>query len=517
MTDLLVTYDAVIEILEGLSPSSSAGADGIHPSLLHNCSAVIALPLSIIINKSLFEGVLPAEWKHSRVAPIHKSGSKFNPLNYRPVSVTSAPCKVAERLLANHIISYLEEMNLLSGRQFGFRKGRSTEDQLLLSYGKIAKEVDRGRIVDAVYLDYSKAFDVLSHQILIEKAESIGFSPQILNWIRSFLFGRVMQVSVNGMSSNPRSVCSGVPQGSVLGPLLFIIYVNSLGVNFNCEWYSFADDMKIFASKPKLPLLAVDPALQEDLNNLYTISSSWNLKLNPNKCVLMRFGGGNYIDGEDSGYVLGGTGLNLVKTHRDLGVLIDLSLRFHPHISEIIRKSSGLANQLLRATVCRSPIFMVTLFISHIRPLIEYCSTLWNYGYLGDVRKLESVQRRWTANVAGMEELNYPERLNRLNLFSIQGRLLRSDLIKIWKAFWSGIDTGLMEMFERQFHRSTRGHSCKLSLPVCHSDTLRRFLTVRSVEVWNSLPVEVVEAQTIYAFKSGLDRHMHQQFFATII
>ena len=153
MTDILVTYDAVIEILDGISPSSSAGADGIHPSLLHNCSAVIALPLSIIINKSLFEGALPAEWKHSRVAPIHKSGSKFNPLNYRPVSVTSAPCKVAERLLANHIISYLEEMNLLSGRQFGFRKGRSTEDQLLLSYGKIAREVDRGRIVDAVYLD----------------------------------------------------------------------------------------------------------------------------------------------------------------------------------------------------------------------------------------------------------------------------------------------------------------------------------------------------------------------------
>ena len=135
---------------------------------------------------------------------------------------------------------------MLSNRQFGFRKGRSTEDQLLLSYGKIAREVDIGRTVDAVYLDYSKAFDVLSHRVLLDKAEALGFSRQVLGWIQSFLENRVMQVSVGGCSSSPRLVSSGVPQGSVLGPLLFIMYVNSLGADFNCEWYSFADDLKLF-------------------------------------------------------------------------------------------------------------------------------------------------------------------------------------------------------------------------------------------------------------------------------
>ena len=143
----------------------------------------------------------------------------------------------------------------------------------------------------------------------------------------------------------------------------------------------------------------------------------------------MRFGGGNYVDGEDSGYRLGNASLKLVRTHRDLVVVVDSSLRFHPQIAEVVRKSSGLANQLLRSTVCRSPKFMVTLFISHIRPIVDYCSTLWNLGYLGDVRKLEGVQRRWTANVSGLEGLDYPERLSRLNIYSIKERLLRSQTL----------------------------------------------------------------------------------------
>ena len=168
-----------------------------------------------------------------------------------------------------------------------------------------------------------------------------------------------------------------------------------------------------FVSKSRLAACTVDTALQEDLNNLHNISLSWNLNLNPKKCVLMRFGTANYLDGEASGYTLGNSSLNLVRTHRDLGVLIDSSLRFHPHVAEVVRKSSGLANQLIRNTVCRSLKFMTTLFISHIRPILDYCSTVWNHGYLGNVRLLESVQRRWTANVSGLEGLSYPERLQR--------------------------------------------------------------------------------------------------------
>lgn len=236
--------------------------------------------------------------------------------------------------------------------------------------------------------------------------------------------------------------------------------------------------------------------------------------MNPKKCVVMRFGSSNYSDGADSGYMLGGVSLKLVNTHRDLGVLVDSSLRFHPHIAEIVRKSSGLANQLIRSTVCRSPKFMVTLFISHLRPILDYCSTVWNCGYLGDMRKLEGVQRRWTSNVSGLEGLEYEDRLKILNLYSIRGRLVRSDLIKVWRAFQSDGDIDLLSLFERHYHAATRGHSYKISLPRCHSNTLRRFLSARTVEIWNGLPTDVVQAQTVTTFKARLDAHMGPRFFA---
>ena len=514
MEEISVHYDNVLKVLLSLSSSTSPGPDGIHPAFLKNCASVVALPLTLIIRRSLETGVVPQEWKRSRVVPIFKSGSKCDPLNYRPVSLTSCCCKVAERLLAEHIHNYLQQSHLLSDRQFGFRRGHSTDDQLLLTYSKIVADVDGGRVVDSIYLDYSKAFDVLNHNILLEKLESIGFCPIIIRWIRSFLCGRLMQVAVSGTSSTPREVLSGVPQGSVLGPLLFIIYVNSLGVDFSCEWFAFADDLKLFCSRPRMQGSEPDLALQRDLDALHQISLSWNLRLNPTKCVVIRFGARcGYEPNSNSGYTLGGEVLRLVKSHRDLGVIVDTSLRFHLHVSTVVQKASSLVNQLLRCTVCRSPEFMLKLFVSHIRPILDYCSTVWNLGFLGDVRKLESIQRRWTREVFDFSDLDYRERLARLKLFSVSGRLLRADLIKVWKIFHPEVETGLDSMFERQFHRATRGHELKLSNPLCHSEARRRFFNVRVVETWNGLPPGVVECGTVESFKANLDLHMGESFY----
>ena len=193
MENIVITCDGVMSVLSALRESSCPGPDGIHPALLKNCASAVALPLTLIIKKSLESGRLPESWKESRVIPIFKAGPKYVPLNYRPVSMTSCDCKTAERLLADHIIEYLEEGNVLSDRQFGFRKGFSTEDQLLLAYCRISGAVDKGQVVDAVYLDFSKAFDVLSFSILLDKLRALGFCQQILDWIESFLRGRTMK------------------------------------------------------------------------------------------------------------------------------------------------------------------------------------------------------------------------------------------------------------------------------------------------------------------------------------
>ena len=241
-------------------------------------------------------------------------------------------------------------------------------------------------------------------------------------------------------------------------------------------------------------------------------SSSWNLTLNPDKCVVMRFGADVAAEG-GSGYYLNGVELELVKTHRDLGVIVDNTLKFHGHVNSVVGKAAGLANQLLRATVCREESFMVTLFVSHIRPLLDYCSTVWNLGYVGDLQKLERVQRRWTKEIHGLGEVSYGERLRRLGLYSIKGRLFRADLVKTWKAFHSKVDVGLSQVFERVSHPSTRGHQFKLSIPVCRSEIRRRFFSVRVVNSWNNLPPEVVSTDSLESFKSYLDRLLSDKFY----
>ena len=279
-------------------------------------------------------------------------GTKFEPLNYRPVSLTSVCCKIMERLIHKHVVDYLDDNGLLSDKQFGFRKGRSTEDQLLLTYSSVIGRVDGGEVVDMVYLDFSKAFDLVCHSVLMVKLSQLGFSRGIMAWIEAFLVDRRMWVTVGGCDSEWVRVTSGVPQGSVLGPLLFLIYVNSISEGLECEWYSFADDFKLYVSFARAGVLGPGTVLQRDLDRISLVSSSWNLKLNAEKCVVMRFGSRERFGGEvGSGYFLDGAELRLVGEQRDLGVVIDPSLKFHSHVDVTVRKASGLANNLLRCTV----------------------------------------------------------------------------------------------------------------------------------------------------------------------
>ena len=447
--------------------------------------------------------------------PIFKNGRKSDALNYRPVSLTSVCCKVMERVLYCHIVKHLDENGIISEKQFGFRKGRSTEDQLLLTYGEIIRAVDAGEIVDVIYLDFSKAFDLVSHSVMLEKIAKLGFLLKVVDWIRSFLIGRCMKVSVHGKDSNGMDVKSGVPQGSVLGPLLFLIYINSLTSGLRSSYYGFADDYKFYMARKKGIKVDCSMDLQEDLDRVSSVARSWNLKLNRKKCVVMRFGRGNLNVSNEvgSGYFLNGEELEIVARHRDLGVIVDPTLKFHEHVESVVRRASALANSLLRATVCRSETFMVSLFVSHIRPLLDYCSCVWNMGYVVDSGMLESIQRRWTKQIAGMENLSYLDRLKKLSLYSIRGRLLRTDLIKIWKVLSGYSSPQLLDLFDQQYHHATRGHSMKLAVPRCRTDVRRRFLDVRVVQCWNSLDQHGVELRNLEQFKTYLDRSIGDRFY----
>ena len=336
-----VTAASVRGVFLDLDVDSSMGPDGIHPCLLKSCPSLVE-PMFLIFSRSLDDGVLPAQWKFSEIVPIFKKGSRRDPLNYRPISLTSVCCKSLERLIASALMDYLESNLLMSPDQFGFRKGRAVEDQLLLVYEDVTMWLDSGCCVDMVLFDFSKAFDVVSHEVLLDKLSLLGISGRLLGWIGDFLVGRQMCVSVSGARSLPRPVLSGVPQGSVLGPLLFLVFVNHLPSYLLNKSKMFADDLKIYV---RLERGSGDGDLcQQDIDVLHRVAVSWGLNFNVNKCTIMRFRRGHRglpDDAPITTYTMNGSNLTLGVDARDLGVLVDSSLRFHVHASHVVDKSVG--------------------------------------------------------------------------------------------------------------------------------------------------------------------------------
>ena len=515
MPDLDIHVQQVETMLLDLDPFTAVGPDGIHPRVLKSCAPVLSYPLTIIYRRSLSERKLPAHWKKSVIIPIHKKGAKYDPLNYRPLSMTSIPCKKLETLIAAELYEYLECHSLITPHQYGFRPGHTTADQLTLVYDKISKQVDLCRVVDMIFFDFSKAFDVVSHDILLGKLSDLGVRGQVLDWISDFLIGRTMCVEVGGVQSAPRPVLSGVPQGSVLGPILFLIYVNNIAATLSSDYKIFADDLKMYCliphSTPEQYSNATS-ACQSDIDRLQAVGSSWGLSMNSSKCVVMRFKRrGTTLPSPH--YVLNQAELKLVTSHKDLGVVVDSDLKFHSHVRETAHKAGGLAHNLIRATVCRSPEFMVSLFTMHIRPIIDYCSSVWFTGYLQDIRILEAVQRRWTKQIAGFADLDYGQRLRSLSLYSIQGRLMRTDLIFYWKILTGRSSIPPDVMFQFAPPLGTRGHNLKLSVPCCNTDLRKRSFSVRRISEWNDLPQTVVSASSLNVFKRALATHLGDKLY----
>ena len=507
ITELHFSSVDVHTLLKGLDGNSAMGPDHIHPLLLKNCASVLAYPMFVIFSRSLALGTVPNLWKQSTVVPIFKKGNRYVPLNYRPISLTPVSCKLMERLISRHIYEYLDEHSILSDHQFGFRSGRSTVDQLLLVYEEVSRLVDGGESVDVILFDYSKAFDVVNHEILLTKLKCVGIDGLILAWISSFLTNRSMNVCVMGQRSSSKAILSGVPQGSVLGPLLFLVYINHIGSQLSCKYKIFADDLKIYACSTRPSESHTVSSLQSDIEILSRTSESWGLRLNASKCAVLRFTRGlrDQIDRTTSPYLLDGATLPFVNSHRDLGVLIDTSFKFHEHIASISHKASGLSHSFLKSTVCRHPDFMLFLLKTHIRPVLEYGSCLWNTGYVGDARKLERVQRRWTKRIDSLGELSYAERLSELGLYSVQGRLMRADLIQYWKILNGHCCISPESMFA-QPNLTTRGHRLKIHVRRSQTDVRQRFFSMRCVNLWNSLPEWVVTAPDLKSFKRSLEQ-----------
>ena len=387
--DLIITREAVEEKLSRLDPHKSMGPDKIPAFLLKSLSKELSLPLCIIFNKSISEGKLPQDWKKAEVTAIFKKGNKTDPGNYRPVSLTSIICKVLESFIRDQIQDYMEKNNFITSCQHGFRKHRSCVTQLLEVMNDLTNFHENSDSIDIIYMDFAKAFDSVPHKRLINKLKSYGIEGNILNWISDFLNNRSQTVKVNNALSDPAPVVSGIPQGSILGPLLFIIFINDLPDCVQSICKIFADDTKVYNSHKNYSIL------QNDLYKLLDWAREWDLNFNLSKCHVLHMGKRNnknvyYMDRDKT------VKLDTTLSEKDVGVTFSTDLKFDIHIGNIVKKANQLTGLIKRSFLHLDQSMFRDLFKSIVRPHLEYANVIWHPLYKRQASLIEGVQRRAT-------------------------------------------------------------------------------------------------------------------------
>ena len=331
-----VTPEVVANKINNMKENKSPGVDGISPNILKETVEQISMPLAHVFSMSLQEGIVPLEWKEANIIHLFKKGSRSKSVNYRPVSLTSEICKLLETIIRDHMMDFLFKHKLINPSQHGFLKAKSCLTNLLCFFEEITKWVDEVSPVDVIYLDFQKAFDKVPHQRLILNLKSHGMGNSIINWIEQWLTDRKQMVVVDGEVSSWTSVLSGVPQGSVLGPVLFLGYINDLEEGITGSMLKCADDTKLFR---KTREIGDKQNLQDDIDKLVKWSEKWQMLFNFWKCKCLHTGPGN----TGMNYEIGGTILSKNVKEKDLGVTMNANMK----VSEQSRIAASKGNQII--------------------------------------------------------------------------------------------------------------------------------------------------------------------------
>ena len=491
----------VSKYIDKIKLSKSPGPDLFYPAHLKNLKMSIVRPLTQIFNKSFENKTVPTDFKLANVTPIFKKGDRQNAGNYRPISLTSIPGKIQETIIRDRLIDYLEANNLIHNSQHGFRRHRSTTTNLIEFYNYIVDIFDNHKSVDVIYLDFKKAFDTVPHKRLIKKLYAHGIRNRVLEWIENWLKDRRQRVVINGVESNWVNVSSGVPQGSVLGPLLFIIYINDLDDTTNCAVSKFADDTKIGA---KILNLDDRDHLQSDVNIINNWAKKWQLSFNVDKCCVMHFGTRN----RQHNYHMTNLDIKSVDETKDLGTIVTRDLKAHKQCEEACKKANRILGFISRNFEFKSADIIVPLYKSLVRPHLEYAIQFWSPYTIRDVEKLERVQRRATKLIPWLRNKSYEERLKHLGLLSLQTRRLRGELIQAFKILKRFDNVDLERYFELDYYDVSRNNGVKLKNKRFETDVARNFFTYKITSHWNSLPARVVASSSINMFKNRLDEYL---------
>lgn len=436
-----VTSNDVKQILDNLDITKAIGPDGIPGLLFKECSEELSVPLSILFNSSLESGVFPDTFKQAHIIPVYKSsGDKHDISNYRPISLLSIMAKVFEKVVYPHFYNHVS--NEICQNQHGFVCNRSTATNLICFTDYVSRCFNDKQQVDTVYTDFSKAFDKVPHLLLLEKLKSYGINGSLINWCYSYLKDRSQRVVINGHKSNWSRVTSGVPQGSLLGPLFFILYINDLPSIFETsKCLLYADDAKIF--RPILsPSDGVD--FQRDLNKFVKWCAQWKLVLNVNKCFILSFTNKNKKVACD--YFLNESIIVRKTEGKDLGIYLKCSMNYDLHVSKVKNKALQILGFIKRNCKgfksCKS---VKSLYCSMVRSIVEYCSPVWAPWQKTYIEQIESVQKRFIRYLCNKSNIDYfsdsyVTHLSTFNLTNLESRRKYLKLLMLHKCLHGTIN-----------------------------------------------------------------------------
>ena len=418
ITSIVLTTEEIYHVLSNLDENKATGPDKIPAALLKNCASSISKSLCELFNKSLASDNLPDEWKLSHIIPIPKKCPNDEVTNYRPISLLSVVSKVLERCIYNQLILHVSSQ--LHHLQFGFLRDKSTTSQLLHVINEINKALENREQIYSIYLDFAKAFDEVDHILLSKKLRNFGITGKILNWFNNYLSNRLQKVTVLGSTPQPLPILSGVPQGSILGALLFLVLVNDLpdSISRRSSVALFADDTKCYRSVTRVSDCEILPS---DLHNLVQWCSNWKMDLNLSKCAVSHMSRNRQPIHYD--YELLGHSIKVVDAQKDLGVVLSSDLKWNKHVDITSSKAKRMLGFNRRVAMNIND-FQVgkVLYLSLVRGLFAYASQVWSPQTVSNIAKIEKVQRRATKFILSLPyktEISYKERLQTIHILPV--------------------------------------------------------------------------------------------------
>ncbi|CAK1580211.1 unnamed protein product [Parnassius mnemosyne] len=487
ISKIYVSEQTVLNLLLKLDQCKSAGPDHLPAVFLINCARSLVTPVTLLFNKSLAECTVPAIWKSAFITPIHKKGSRDQVNNYRPISKLCILSKVLEKIVHSQL--YLAIRQSLHDFQHGFLPGRSTVTNLALLNDFLTDSMDKGHQIDVIYTDYSKAFDRINHSRLLYKLKCVGISGDLLRWFSSYIENRTQAVVVNNYISSWVKIPSGVPQGSLLAPLLFAIFVNDIN---NCLCNSrllcFADDMKIFSN---ISSLKDAEALQNDLRNLLDYCTYNHLDLNPTKCSVVTFSRKPNKLLYD--YHIGGQSLSRDDSVRDLGVIHDSKLLFDKHIENIIGRSTRALGFVMRCSKNFKQIkTLKILYCCYVRSILEYASQIWNPQYKTYISRIERIQMKFIKHLCyrvndHYNSNHYYDKCRKFHLLPLEMRRQIADITFLLKIASSEIDCpDLLEKLNIKIPKNVR-RKVPLLLPATKTNYRQNSYMYRASKYFNTV------------------------------